>query len=175
MTKVDPDAAARLALAMASREALAEVNAVEREEWSPGEMGYRRLLRDIEREKPKERVAWTESIVVWRGIAAAAMIALAVVSLWRVDGVRDGGQVSGQDGYELATSGGDARAIAQIAFSPNATEAEIRELLLETGAILVDGPSALGIYRVAFESADALDAGVARMKIAAAVESVSAE
>ena len=171
MTKNDPDTAARLALATASRDALAEADAAERDDWSPGELGFRRLLRDIEREEAKARVSWTESVVVWRGVAAAAVVALGVVSLWRIDG----GPLGGDGGYAPVTVGAEAGALAQITFSPSATEAEIRALLVETRAILVDGPSALGVYRVRFETSEERDAGVTRMKTAVVVESVSAE
>jgi hypothetical protein len=43
----------------------------------------------------------------------------------------------------------------QIQFEPTATEALIRTLLQEVGATLIDGPSALGVYRARVEKADA--------------------
>ena len=43
----------------------------------------------------------------------------------------------------------------QVVFTPDATEAEIRTLLFEAGATIVDGPSALGVYRLDAEDPDA--------------------
>ena len=34
----------------------------------------------------------------------------------------------------------------QVTFAPSATEQEIREVLQSAGTVIVDGPSALGIY-----------------------------
>ncbi|QBF32634.1 hypothetical protein [Thalassococcus sp. S3] len=42
-----------------------------------------------------------------------------------------------------------------IAFAPSASAAEIETLLRDTGARIVDGPSAIGLYRVAFQTEEA--------------------
>lgn len=175
--KEDADAAARLALARSTREAIRRSEAEAQEGWSPGELGFRRLLRDIEREAPASpRAAWTESLALWRGVAAAAVIALVVVSAWpsHEEGALPGGGGAGP-GYGTATDPSDAAAVAQIAFQPTATEAEIRGLLAENRARLVDGPSALGIYRIQFESVEARDAAMERMRASGIVESVNPE
>lgn len=169
LAEQDAGAAARLALAHSSRSAIEASEEAAQGQWSPGEMGLRRLLRDIEREEEQKQFAWADSVALWRGVAAAAVLALAVMGALRL-----GEEGAGRSGYEIATSA-DARAIAQITFAPTATEAEIRALLLETGGTLVDGPSALGIYRLSFGDAKARDSGVARLKGARIVESVSAE
>ena len=176
MAENDKDVAARLALATSSKTALQSAKAKEEEEdWTPGELGFRRLMRDIEREEKAapdlSKVKWIDSLAVWRSVAAVAAIGLVAVSVWRFDGAtRDPA-----GGYVPATGGAEVAAAAQITFADSATEAQIRGLLLDTGARLIDGPSALGVYRAAFESKEARDAAIERMKSAQFVESVGAE
>ena len=175
MAENDKDVAARLALATSSKTALQSAKAKEEEDWTPGELGFRRLMRDIEREEKAapdlSKVKWIDSLAVWRAVAAVAAIGLVAVSVWRFDGAtRDPA-----GGYVPATGGAEVAAAAQITFANSATEAQIRGLLLDTGARLIDGPSALGVYRAAFESKEARDAAIERMKSAQFVESVGAE
>ncbi|MBX2853534.1 MAG: hypothetical protein KTR21_01015 [Rhodobacteraceae bacterium] len=170
----DPDMAARLALAETSRDALQASEVEMQDSWSPGEIGYRRLMREIEREAAPKRVGWMNSAPLWQGLAAAAAVALVVVSALRFDGV---GPTSGQN-YAPATSGPGAAvsaATVQITFAPTATEAEIRALLLQVKAQLVEGPSALGLYRAAFADDAAREAGVAQLQAADIVESAETE
>jgi len=58
----------------------------------------------------------------------------------------------------LETLGGPAAAtgtLLQVTFVPQATEAQIRALLAEVGARIVDGPGALGVYTVSVPAAGA--------------------
>lgn len=169
----EPALAARYRVVAASRDELAAAEMRERDAWSPGAFGLRRLMRDIETETPQKTAAtqlWS-SVAVWRSVAAAAAAALLVVSLWRVDGdaSRDGGL------YTPSSLAQAAIAPVQITFRPGATESEIRSTLLDADATLIGGPTALGVYFADFKSVQARDIGIAKMRGAAVVEFVAAE
>ena len=53
---------------------------------------------------------------------------------------------TGEEDY--VTVSGTLEADVQIVFAPTTTEAQIRELLLSVEGVIVDGPSALGIYHI---------------------------
>ncbi|KIT15066.1 hypothetical protein [Jannaschia aquimarina] len=62
-----------------------------------------------------------------------------------------------------------------IAFAPGAAAADIEALLRETGARIVDGPSAIGLYRIAFEDEVARTEARAALEASALVELVAEE
>lgn len=139
---------------------------------SPGEFGLARLKRAIAEEAPSAAPAAANDNVVpltrrtgfWKAAAVAACtlfaIQTAVVITAPEDVVRlaGGGPAEPKKGPTLT-----------VAFLPTATEADIRALLLEAGVEIVEGPSALGLYRVAPLDADALDAAEAALSGAGAV------
>lgn len=106
----------------------------------PGELGLKRLLRDV-RTQPAQRSWWRPAL------AAAAMVIVVQGVLLGVFWPRDSGITP------LSAPKHDGN-IVQIQFQPTATEAQIRALLQQTGATLVDGPGALGIYRIALDKPD---------------------
>ena len=63
-----------------------------------------------------------------------------------------------------ATGGAEADRVLQVTFRPDATEASIRALLLDVAAVLVDGPSAIGVYRIAFATPEARGAGLEALR-----------
>jgi putative zinc finger protein len=107
----------------------------------PGELGRKRLLRDLRAERRAARAWWRPALA-----AAAAVIVVQGVVLaglwWReaaivpLGGPKTGGPT------------------VQIQFAPTATEAQMRALLQEVGASLIDGPGAAGVYRARVENAD---------------------
>ena len=114
--------------------------------FSPGEMGLARLLRDVEAET---KTAPAQRSNLWQ-IAAALLLAVAVgqgIFMYA-------NNPSGSD-YVLA---GDAEPIFTIAVNPDATEAELRNILLNAGVEIVSGPSALGLYGLALLDGTDLDA-----------------
>jgi anti-sigma factor RsiW len=107
----------------------------------PGDLGRKRLLRDV-RAQQGTRGTW------WRpALAAAAAIIIVqgvlLVNFW-----------PHQASIGLLGGPKDKGLIVQIQFQPDAAEARIRALLQETGATLIDGPGALGIYRIRLERSD---------------------
>ena len=105
---------------------------------APLELGWRRLQRDIHRER-KPGVSAS-----WRAVAVAASLLLLVQSLvvWFPR--------EGTDQYRPLSSGVQV-ATLQVRFVDSASEANIRQLLREQHLRIVDGPSAAGLYRLVSE------------------------
>ncbi|MBU1424074.1 MAG: zf-HC2 domain-containing protein [Gammaproteobacteria bacterium] len=118
------------------RSGIAEMENVQ----APGEFGLNRLLRDIRRQpKHAERRRW---------LAPALAASLAVVVLQGVMLTQMWMQPTNIAPLGRALPDAD---VLQIRFDPRATEADIRNALQAVGASLIDGPGALGIYRVRLE------------------------
>ena len=100
----------------------------------PDEVGLRRLLRDVRRERARPR----------RRIALAAAAALVIV----VQTGLIGWLAKREQPIEPLGERGPAGVVLQLRFDPAASEARIRALLQEHDAVLIDGPGALGVYRV---------------------------
>ena len=134
---------------------------------SPGEFGLARLMRDVEAE-PRQVAAPATPARLWRvaAVAAIALLAVQTVFVWTApDAVYDlaGGGVESATGPALT-----------VGFAPEATEGEIRALLLELELTIVDGPSALGLYTLAAPDAAARDAALSRLSGTALVETADA-
>lgn len=114
----------------------------------PGELGRKRLLRDLQSERRAARAWWRPALA-----AAAAVIVVQGVVLaniwWREAAIAPLGGPKAEG------------ATVQIQFAPTATEAQIRALLQEAGATLIDGPGASGVYRVRVER---IDPALARLR-----------
>ena len=107
---------------------------------APGEFGLNRLLRDIRR-RPQyaERRRWLAPELA-ASLAVVALQGVMLAHFWtRSDNIAPLGR-------EMLDAD-----VLQIRFEPRATEADIRDALQAIGASLIDGPGALGIYRVRLE------------------------
>ena len=122
---------------------------------SPGEFGLMRLSKAIESETPRKPR--------WQPYAAGAALAAAVAATGLVF---FGAEKHASDPTFTQASGTDGRATLTVQFVPEATASEIAALLLRQGLVFVDGPSAIGLYRLA--SFDGLD-------LTAAAEGLKAE
>jgi len=110
---------------------------------SPGEFGLARLMRDIDRAEAASTSVGTarrHALLPW-GLAVAASAALLAVSLGWVG--------TDQTAPYLQASGDADGSYLTVAFQPDASQSEVSNLLLEQGLVIVDGPSALGLYRLA--------------------------
>ena len=138
---------------------------------TPTEFGWRRVEAAIRREGTGQRTAPSRrQMVIWR--VAAVFLGIAVL---------------GQAGYitSLPTtveapiyrtaSGATEEYVLGVAFAPNATAAEIADLLRDAGASVIDGPSALGLYRVAFASQEALRDGQTQFGTSPLIDLVAEE
>ncbi|MEX1200244.1 MAG: hypothetical protein WEB02_05585 [Methylophaga sp.] len=101
---------------------------------SPGEFGLKRLQNSLTVQKKVRN-----STQKWRLAAIAASFLLVVQTTTMVM------LTPGPDGYRQA-GGEQTGQLLLVTFQPDATEAQIRELLLNQQLSIVEGPSALGIY-----------------------------
>ncbi len=130
---------------------------------TPGELGLARLNRAIRAEAAKPTPRWLPVA------AAAALAAIASAGGTLLLTMRD--DVAG--GSYVQASGGDAAGALIVAFRPDATQAAIEELLLTNHAHIVDGPSAIGLYRVVpDDGTDVADVSAALLAAGSLVESV---
>lgn len=133
---------------------------------SPGEFGLARLMRDIDGE---QKAAQAQASVVrprlWQGIAAAAVGLLVVQGIWTMN--RD-------DGFDVIQAGGETEATIEgptliVAFSEDATEATIRQLLLELDLKIISGPSAIGLYTLVAVDEASRDTALTRLSTETAI------
>lgn len=124
--------------------------------------GWARLSKTIDEEQ--KRASAIVSARRWRAVAAVALVACAVqaivLTVW---------PFSGKARYETASLDKTAAFSVQVTFAPTAPESELRAVLLQAGATIVEGPSSLGVYLLAFESEDARADG---LRILSAADSV---
>ncbi len=112
----------------------AEVKSIPDAANSPGEFGLKRLQNSLKAQKRVQSVT-----PKWRLAAIAASFLLVVQTTTMVMLTPE------PDSYRQA--GGEQTAqLILVTFQPDATEAQIRELLLSQQLRIVEGPSALGIY-----------------------------
>lgn len=144
---------------------------------SPGDFGLARLMRDVDAEtRVAAPVAANDNVVplsrlrIWQ-VAAAVVLAVGLGFNLPQFGAGTAPTDSAEPaGFTLA-SGGSA-ADFTVVFAPDATEAEMRALLLETGLEIVSGPSALGIYGLGLIDAETSDAAFAALTASAIVEDI---
>lgn len=146
---------------------------------SPGDFGLARLMRDVDAEtRVSAPVAANDNVVplsrlrIWQ---VAAAVVLAVGIGFNLPQVGPGSAPmeraeSEPAGFTLASGG--AEADFTVAFAPDATEADMRALLLAAGLEIVSGPSALGIYGLGLIDADTSDAAFAALSASGIVEDV---
>ena len=107
------------------------------------ELGLKRLMREIDAETPASRPA-TRRMAWWQPSLAAAAVVIVIqgvllLNLWQRDD---------DAGMRLAGEARPAAVVLQIRFDAAAREEEIRALLRSLDARFVDGPSAVGLYRI---------------------------
>ncbi|MEH6633030.1 MAG: hypothetical protein V7776_19605 [Halopseudomonas aestusnigri] len=119
---------------------------------SPGEFGLKRLQRDLSKAKIGEAkaVPKNDNIVTfgtsrWRIAAIAACVVLLVQSVYVLPQWQNNDDLIAASGGNITQVRGP---IISITFVPEAQEENIRELLLAVDARIVDGPSALGVYKL---------------------------
>jgi len=101
---------------------------------APGELGLRRLMRDVKRDKTRSAMArWYKP-----AIAAAMLVIVLQTAIF----------LHQQPARQSYTPLGEHQPGIQITFRPSATEAQIREILNQVHARIIDGPGALGIYHI---------------------------
>jgi anti-sigma factor RsiW len=164
--KADPRLAAEIALVRGV------VKAGEAEAARPpsSELGWARLSRAIDAESrtsfvPKKFSRWQVAAVAAIAVAGWGTAAAPLLVAGK----------DSNDGYAMASERPAYRYSAQATFIPTAQESAIREALRSADAEIVKGPSALGVYVLAFKDAASLSSGVEALRARTAVfESVQA-
>ncbi|PKM30326.1 MAG: hypothetical protein CVV07_07910 [Gammaproteobacteria bacterium HGW-Gammaproteobacteria-11] len=130
---------------------------------SPGELGLKRLQQQLN--SPKPRTA-TQG---WRvaAIAASFMLMLQTAVTWQKD-----------EPIHYIPAGGSSEAgitgtLVSVTFVPSATEQQIRAVLLDSNSLIVNGPSALGIYQLLVDDAD--KQALARLQAQSIIESLQVQ
>lgn len=124
-------------------------------ERSPGELGFARLRRDI---APNRRRDPAAPQVRFQYAALAASAVLLLVSGIVFYASRDGEPVF------IQASGGNADAALTVQFQAEATVEQISQLLLKHGLIIIDGPSALQLYKIHMGDGEDLQAVAAQLR-----------
>ncbi|WMS41939.1 hypothetical protein RDV64_17990 [Acuticoccus sp. MNP-M23] len=120
----------------------------------PGEFGWARLSNAIDRQKP--RAFWQRNVSAWQ---VAALVAIAI-GCWQLAVAPHLAGHTAPQGYITATGSQgttSAQNTLRIAFAPAGTELAIRRLLRDAGARIVDGPTAVGLYTLAFDTEEQRD------------------
>lgn len=112
-------------------------------DYSPGEFGLKRLQKEIKLSPLNTNPRKPSSNKVWQLTAAAACLVVAIQTGYMLKSASD---------HTLTPAGSIATLppvpTHSVSFVGNAQEQDIRALLLSLNAIIVDGPSALGIYKL---------------------------
>ena len=110
---------------------------------SPGNVGLNRLLHEIRNEKELKQLpirSWSKK---WRtSLAIAASLIICIQTMLLMDAWYLSKPMVPQSATQQSSH------VLQISFTPTATEAEIRESIHAIKGTFIDGPSALGIYRI---------------------------
>lgn len=123
--------------------------------YSPGEIGLARLKRAITAQPDAAPARRDVPLRIVVAATVAATVVAAMVGFAANETLR-GPQPAE---YVQASGGADVPALV-VAFQGNATSQAISDFLLAKGLVILDGPSAIGLYRIA--PTDAVDlAGLA--------------
>ena len=147
----DPALSAELETLKRLREAVRDTG----EDFSPGAFGLARLNRALDAQSAPARSPANAPSRIAPVAAAAAILAIVAVTGIVVlqDRELDYIQASGEFG---APAYGET---LTVAFRPSAAQSDVSALLSDLGLTIVDGPSAIGLYRVAIpldQSAEAV-------------------
>ena len=151
--KADPKLAEELAYYQGLRAAVRD------EPYSAKEEGWEKLSLAIDNlDTPTELpTPANDRGRLWRWAACALGVAL--IGQTALIAVNGSGPKSDDAIYATVTAEGSDTQL-QVSFKPLATEGEIRGLLLEVEAEIVEGPSAIGLYVLSFESESEKDLGL---------------
>lgn len=124
------------------------------------EMGLARLMRTVKAEQ-RPAPAKTSAPSWWRGAMAAGVLVMLVqfgviAVQWQPEGayqpLSESGQLSGP--------------VLQVRFAPTVSLAEMQGLLEQIDGRIVDGPGALGLYRIALPEEADREAALATLQAA---------
>lgn len=135
----------------------------------PGEFGWRKLETAIRRDEARRRLAPSpRQVGFWR--LAAAFLGVAV--LGQAAYIASIPTTVEEAAYRTA-SGASEMHVLGVGFAPDASVAEIGDLLRDVDGRVIDGPSALGLYRVAFQSEETLREARERFQMSTLIDLVA--
>lgn len=108
--------------------------------------GWHRLSASIDAE---DQPPANENRAPWATLAKAASIAALSIGIWQF-AIYPRISAPPPDTFTPASQSLTAPAL-QVIFTPEARTADVSELIYEIGGTIVDGPGAIGLYRIAFE------------------------
>lgn len=123
-----------------------DVKSYEPAQTSPGELGLKRLQRQI-----NSQANTAGNTTKWRFVAIAASCLLVLQTT--LIGLSPSTELYLPAGGKPTTIAVN-KTIFRVAFDPMATEASIRSLLLDLDAQIIEGPSAIGLYVVSTEQTE---------------------
>ncbi|SHE88650.1 hypothetical protein [Thermomonas hydrothermalis] len=115
--------------------------------------------------------AWWPPVMAFAGGAACALLVVAFLPHSTLDTQAPAPAFQALSGPSNTTQRTDA-ALVQVAFSQQARMADVNALLVRVGAVVVDGPSALGLFTLAVPSGSAA-AALAELQASPLVESAA--
>ena len=130
----------------------------------PAEYGWAKLSRAIDADAGKRSFV-PKQFSRWQ-VAAVTLVAVAISGLVAGPVMSRGGE---RGGFEVASKQSALAHSALATFVPTAQESAIREALRAVNADIVAGPSALGVYMLAFKDAEALTKGVEALRTRTAI------
>lgn len=145
----------------------------EEEAPSPGELGWRRLQARIAQEALPPHRQRHAANGLWRPLAIAASVLLAVQVVWLYGPLRDESAYQPLGGPGVVVPA-DA-VVLQLRLRPDARMADVQALFVREGAEIVSGPSASGVLRVTVPKARQAAALAALRGADGVVESVAPE
>ncbi len=173
--KADPELAAELAIWRSARTVQSDMVA----EAGSSEFGWARIEKAINAGENQSsandndtKPFWSRAFIApWQ---AAAAVALAIVG-WQVAvvPVLAPGGVEDDAAYVLAGDETDQKFAFRVAFTDNASAPDIAAILRNVDARIIDGPSAVGFYTIAFDDPEAMEA--ARQRLSTDADDVVAE
>lgn len=118
----------------------------------PGQFGWARLQKAIRASTPsapsRAKEAWRIAAIALAGVVGVESFLLAAGAF----------NPPAPRYVPVAQAPAEGELSLSVAFAPEATEAALRALLVETNATIVAGPTAIGFYELRFADAAALDA-----------------
>lgn len=159
----DQQLAAEVALATGARAAFAAEDAAQQ---TATANGWKRLEREL---TPKTPIAANDNRPVWYGWAQTAAAVVVAVGLWQTFAVP---QLTQQDatGFVPVTVATDLPTL-QVVFADDAEIGDVIALLDRLGGVIVDGPSAIGLFRVSFTDEALRDAALRQLELETALVS----
>jgi len=152
----------QLAAEIAMVKGVRSVGLADAERADPAEFGWARLSKAIDKldDTPSDESDTDRRFALWHVAAAAGMAFLASQAMTFLT-MPSVGPDAPQ--YVPVTDGGEGVASLRVIFLEDARQGDVRALLNEVDAKIVDGPNAIGFYTLAFSNEEARANAEARL------------